>query len=204
MKSNGYQTNSSTFGTLLSSQGSSAHLSSASRPAGGQPGKTYRSRSAESNRRLLLQLPGVTMPPSRPEAVKARTQVTSDEAISWGSRFGAGRPASRPCVPPLRGDRENIRRLPRGRQIGSVWRGPHRVLSQVRGGFGANSGPAVSSFGSSGSGANDDAVIQLRSTVKALASSRSAHPASRNDSSSSSDSAANIARTPSSPAAARA
>ena len=49
-QSDGYQTNSSTFGTLLSSQGSSAHPRSASRSTRGQPGKTYRFGPGPSNR----------------------------------------------------------------------------------------------------------------------------------------------------------
>jgi len=56
-ESDGYQTNSSTFGTLLSSQGSGAHHRLASRRTVGQPAKTYRVRAAESNSRALRIAP---------------------------------------------------------------------------------------------------------------------------------------------------
>ena len=63
-KSDGYQTNSSTFGTLLSSQGSSAHRSPASRPRWGEPAKTYRVLQAPSNRFPAAPGPGKPLPPS--------------------------------------------------------------------------------------------------------------------------------------------
>src|SRR3954454_5018706 len=78
------QINSSTFGTLLSSQGSSAHLNSASRLAGGQPGKTYPVELAPSNRFRLLR------PPARPshradsEPVEALANDLGSGDGCWG------------------------------------------------------------------------------------------------------------------------
>ena len=60
------QTNSSTFDTLLSSQGSSAHRNQ--QPHGhsfpGQPGKTYRSRSGHAIRPVSFPILHITVNPS--------------------------------------------------------------------------------------------------------------------------------------------
>ena len=99
-RADGYQTNSSTFGTLLSSQGSSAHRSRVSRPARGQPGETYRSWLAESNR-LLGPVPlRRSSPGSWSEAASARTRSASSEGTCKGG--GLPGPAGQPCGFPSR------------------------------------------------------------------------------------------------------
>src|SRR3954453_19004726 len=72
----GYQTNSSTFDTLLSSQGSSAHRSPASRLTAGQPAKTYRANQAPSNRFLGLRAPHRAPVPNRSDGVETRPRTT--------------------------------------------------------------------------------------------------------------------------------
>ena len=88
------QINSSTFGTLLSSQGSSAHRAQPPGLAAGQPGKTYRVGLAPSNRGRASRPPRAPPPPSRSEADRARTRATSVEVLFKGFRLGAGHQAS--------------------------------------------------------------------------------------------------------------
>ena len=137
IKSDGYQTNSSTFGTLLSSQGSSAHRSTGlSACLGGN----------------LVKLTGLGM--------SSQIDFLARFPCARSSCQGGRRPSERALVPPL------TRRLARGvslrgpaarplglasrrslatkrtlggrfvtSQIGSVWSGPQNALSQVRGRF---------------------------------------------------------------------
>ena len=96
--------NSSTFGTLLSSQGSSAHRSQASRPFRGAtcknlPGPTC---GVKSVRPVPAPSHG-TLSSAVRRPLMARTRTTSVEVCSWGFAR-VGRPTSRPCVPPLRGN----------------------------------------------------------------------------------------------------
>lgn len=118
-RADGYQTNSSTFGTLLSSQGSSAHRNAVSRPVRGQPGETYRSWLAESNR-LLGPVPlRRSVSGSWSEAASARTRSASSE----GTCKGGGRPG--PAAQPLGfASRRSVRH---GEHYGSVSPASNRV-----------------------------------------------------------------------------
>lgn len=131
----GYQTNSSTFGTLLSSQGSSAHRNPVSQPVRGQPGETYRSWLAESNRLLgPVPLRRSSLGAGRRPLVRALVPPRQ-RGLARGVVF-PGRPPSLSALrPAARGDMENIMGLFRVRQIESVWSGPLLPLSQVRAGF---------------------------------------------------------------------
>jgi hypothetical protein len=127
---------SSTFGTLLSSQGSSAHRHSASRLAPGQPAQIYRLPLTPSNRFRRIRSRTARLDLSVPE----RAGPPRFEWRGVGPP-GAGRPVSRPCVPPLPGDAENITEW--GRQT-QIWLPVARVTpvsAQVRAHFAAHCVP---------------------------------------------------------------
>jgi hypothetical protein len=100
----GYQTNSSTFGTLLSSQGSSAHHSQASRPS--RWGNLSKLTGSLARGQIRIR----ARSPAQPPAVEpARGCVAAyPNHLDGGEKsegLASGRPpGSQPCVPPLRGD----------------------------------------------------------------------------------------------------
>jgi len=101
-KPDGYQTNSSTFGTLLSSQGSSAHLSAASRPGWGA---TWWNLPVGACRVKSALAPPAPRRDRRSELSWGRLCAHSVH-LGWGDRCGVslrGRPpglsALRPAAP---------------------------------------------------------------------------------------------------------
>jgi hypothetical protein len=116
------QTNSSTFDTLLSSQGSSAHRSW--RPFGrslpGQPGKTYRSRSGHAIRPFSFPILRTTVSPS--PWWPARGVLTSSLERWCEGVVSRGRRPGRLAVP-------SRRSLATGETLGE---GPNTVKSKRR------------------------------------------------------------------------
>jgi len=106
------QTNSSTFDTLLSSQGSSAHRNPTFRPSAGQPGKTYRSGQGLSIRPSAPRLACRTgancpvrqvkrYPVSAANTNRGRSLAAAEPEPRRAGR-GRGRSAGRPGVPRAR------------------------------------------------------------------------------------------------------
>ena len=128
------QINSSTFGTLLSSQGSSAHRSQASRPFRGATCKNLPGRAPRSQIRSASPAPRATASTKRvPQAAEARTRTTSEEVsirvvvpVRPPGPLGLASCTSGPT-------RRNIRGAPGTGQIGSGWSGSHEGFTQVSG-----------------------------------------------------------------------
>ncbi len=110
---------SSTFGTLLSSQGSCAHRSQALRPGVGALALTYRVRRGPSNRFLVPD-------PAQIDVVRSALRAPRNRVISRG--FSLGRPPDPPTLskvlrPVASGEAgRTLRSAPTRRQIGSVCR----------------------------------------------------------------------------------
>ena len=105
------QINSSTFSTLLSSQGSSARHSPASQPSPwGNPIKLTGPARPRQIRDPPELAPHHT---TTPEPIQTHPKAQPDH-LGRGAKEGvppeAGHPTNRPDVPPLPGDKENIRR----------------------------------------------------------------------------------------------
>jgi len=111
--------NSSTFGTLLSSQGSCAHRSQALRPGVGALALTYRVRRGPSNRFLVPD-------PAQIDVVHSALRAPRNRVTSRG--FSLGRPPDPPTLskvlrPVASGEAgRTLRSPPTRRQIGSVCR----------------------------------------------------------------------------------
>ena len=104
------QINSSTFSTLLSSQGSSARHSQASQP---YPWGNLVKLTGPARPRQIRDPPELAPAhTTRPEPIQTHPKAQPDH-LGRGAKKGfppeAGHPTNRPGVPPLPGDKENIR-----------------------------------------------------------------------------------------------
>ena len=204
----GYQTNSSTFGTLLSSQGSSAHRSRVVRPARGQPGETYRSWLAESNR-LLGPVPlRRSSPGSWSEAASARTRSASSEGTCKGG--GLPGPAGQPLGFPSRRtgrQREHYGSVSFSSNRVGVPRATFRVVAGQRRFFSfrhAQREPPAGSGSGPEYGTNNSTVVHDLPAIRPRAAVGRADPLSRSASVSSSARSSSRRRTPDPPSTASA